>query len=104
MKSNRNYDFEINNMSEDDQINYVIRKWLNIRYIQNPSEKVQLAAIKKEIASIIYINKPTELVQIEVVNNFNFNFNYDYFIKEYITSDRAKELYKKMKKAHMVII
>lgn len=59
--------FDIKNPSEAVEIMTVTRDPFMIEYIHNPSEAVQLAAVKKGCASIQYISNPTERVQLAAV-------------------------------------
>jgi predicted secreted protein len=73
----------------------------NIRY---PTEKVQLESVRKQPLSIAYIKNPTEETQLEAVRNFKYsNSQYRYSIYINLTSEKAKELYRKLEKAHGII-
>jgi len=57
----------INDMSEDEQIEICMKNEKNILRIRNPSEKVQMAAVRANTYAIIYIEHPTEKVVIYVL-------------------------------------
>lgn len=88
-------------LSEEEQVKYVSSYGGYIMHIKNPSEKVQLYAIKYGMARIEDIKNPTEKVQIEYINGLYYNAlfydDYEEIINNYITSDKAKELYCKLK-------
>jgi hypothetical protein len=94
----------INNLSEDEQIYHIKdHNWI-ISYIKKPTERVQLAAVKISGWAIENIKEPTELVQIEAINNLDYFEEYeDRLVEKYITSEKAKELYNRLKKVYGVM-
>jgi hypothetical protein len=72
--------------------------------VNNPSINVQLAAVNKNVYTIAYIANPSEEAQISAVNFFDYNDANDvaYFVK-YITSQKAMDLYYKLKKVNSII-
>jgi len=62
----------INDMTEEEQINDVSVDPYVIRYIQNPSEAVQLIAVKQNGSLIYFINDPSEEVQLAAVGQHGY--------------------------------
>jgi hypothetical protein len=55
-------------MTEEQQIEYVKEKFYNIENITNPSEKVYLESVKESGFAIFFIKNPTkEMVKISIV-------------------------------------
>lgn len=93
-----------NKLSEAKQIELVKKNGYHIAHIKDPSEEVKLAAVKQDGWSIEYIKDPSEEVQIEAVKKLYYYDNYyDYFVKIRIKSDKAKELYFKLKRARDIM-
>jgi hypothetical protein len=98
----------INNLSENKQIElinknrtYVIEFQSTplIKHIKNPSEKVQIAAVRKYFEDIVWIENPTEETQMECIRSIHYYDSIDdSVVKGNITSLKALELYKKLKK------
>ena len=59
----------INNSSENDQIELLKLHPENIKKIKNPTERVQLEAVKQNTILIRHIENPTERIQMEVVKS-----------------------------------
>jgi hypothetical protein len=57
----------IDTMSEEEQIEEVLRNPDNIQYIENPSERVQLAAVEGDGLVLEFINNPSERVKLAAV-------------------------------------
>ena len=115
-----------NNMTEEEQIEYVQEKYYNIKHINNPSLNVQLAAVKRNawviqfidnpslevqllvvknnISAILYINNPSEEIKKYAANSIDFNdliiFDIKSFnkIQEKIKDYITKEIYYKTRK------
>jgi hypothetical protein len=103
----------INNPSEAIQLAAVTSNPRSVHFIKKPTEKVKLAVVRqngrfienfvrrKNIFTTIY---PSEAVQIEAVKNLpGYYPGYDNFVKEYINSTKAIELYNKLKKVRAII-
>lgn len=65
----------INELSEEEQIEIVGLNWVEIVYIKNPSKEVEINAVR----------------------NLDYNFNWDIFINNRIKSKEAIELYNRLK-------
>jgi hypothetical protein len=76
-----------------------------IAYYNNLSEKELIEVINNEdpVNFIGYIENLSENVQIAVVNNFNYKEQISDNVKSYITSEKALELYNKLKSAYEII-
>jgi hypothetical protein len=99
----------INNLSEEEQLEHIKYFPYYIEFIKNPSDNLKLAAVN--VCShgyvIKYIKNPSEELQLAAVNNFHYEGsdeeNYDLFVKQYITSKQASDLYYKLKKVNKII-
>jgi hypothetical protein len=60
---------ELNNQTEEVQLEAVKKNGFAIQYIKNPSKEVQLEAVKRNGSAIRYIKKPSEEVQLTAVKN-----------------------------------
>lgn len=95
---------DYNSLSEEDQLKLIKKDYWLIKYINNPTEAVQLASIKILGYIIEVIKNPTEVTQIEAVKNLDYYDDIeDIFVNKYIKSDKAKELYYKLKKMKVII-
>jgi hypothetical protein len=92
-------------ISEESQMSIVKNNPTDIHYIKNTTEKVQLEVIKIDSSYMYFIKKPFESVQIEAVKNLDYKYIKDnaIYVKKYITSQKALELYEKLKNAHKII-
>lgn len=96
----------IDNPSEKVKLAALKINGYHIQYIQNPTEEMKIAAVCQFGFSISYIKDPSEEVQLAAIHNIiNYELKdiYDIFIEEYITSERVKELYEKLKKVNGII-
>jgi len=94
----------IENPSKVVQLAAVRKSGIAIRYILNPCEEAQLVAVNKGGWILANINNPSEKVQLAAVKNFNYNGgDYDEFVKKFINSEKALELYKRLKNANSII-
>ena len=62
----------LNEISEEIQLEKVKQNGLYIRYINNPSEEVQLEAVRKYGYAIQYIKNPSLELQIEAVKQYPY--------------------------------
>lgn len=117
---------DINNLSEEEQVELVRTDYEFMTYITN--QKVQIECIKMDPQLILwikdpeeslqiqfvnhypffirYINNPSEKVQIETVKSFDYNINkitLDKLVNQYILSYKAKEIYYKIIKIKNII-
>lgn len=98
----------INNPSEKVQLAAIKDPYsIYMYYIKNPSEEVKLAVVKQDGYTIRYIINPSETVQIKAVKNLYYdhydNDYNDYFINIYIKSEKALELYDKLKSVNKIV-
>jgi hypothetical protein len=92
-----------NNLNKDNQINYLIERPWYLKYIDNSLYDIQLTLIKVSGYNIVFIPEPSEDIQMEAVRNFHFTWTDDHFLSEYIVSQKAVDLYFKLKKARDII-
>jgi len=57
----------INDLSQEDKIEFIKKNCNAIRYISNPDEEVQLQAVKKDGLQIQFIINPSKKIQFEAV-------------------------------------
>ena len=60
---------DYDNMTDEQQLEFIKHLGLLIQFISEPSEQVQLGAVHQNSFSIKYIKNPTELVQIATVKD-----------------------------------
>jgi hypothetical protein len=91
-------------LEENEQISHLkINGWL-VKYIKNPSHKVIIASLNQNGENIRYINEPSEELQLLAVRNLKY---FDHIegrnVIKYVKSEKAKELYEKIKKVRGII-
>jgi hypothetical protein len=67
---------KLNNMTEEEQIEYIKECYWNIGYIENPSEILCLAAVKSYGTAIKYIKNPTEEICLEAAKKDGYAIQY----------------------------
>jgi hypothetical protein len=67
------------------------------------TEEEELYYVKKHIWILGYIKNPSEELEMEVVRNYDYKNNRFRSVIYDLQSEKAIELYKKLKKAHRII-
>jgi hypothetical protein len=93
----------LDKISKEEQIRILSNNGYIIMGIKNPSLDLCLVAVRETAYAIEYIKNPSEEIQIEAVKNFNYDVYNDNFVKKHITSNKAKELYEKLKMVKGII-
>jgi hypothetical protein len=81
-----------------DNDDYKIKTFTNKK---SDAEKIEL--LKDLPHNIMWYENPTEEMQIESVRNFDYNYFDDDFVDRYITSQKAYDLYCRLKKVRDLI-
>lgn len=92
-----------NNISEDEQIEFIRDSHYRIGFIINPSERVQVESIRYNINCIHYIDNLCEAAQMELVRVWDYRYEMGDFALGKIKSKRVMELYEKLRKVNKVI-
>ena len=70
---------DLNDGTEEEQIDFVKSYPESIQEIIDPSEAVQLAAVEEDGTAIQYIDGPSEAVELAAVNQDSYAIKYIYF-------------------------
>lgn len=76
-----------NQMSEEEQVEYVRFNWRDIRHIHNPSERVQRAAVYLDMSALKLIKNPAPSVQKYAILSNSFAFKYIKTVSPEVFSD-----------------